>query len=101
MVGNGSMNEESSTRPALNRAAPLTSSRGQYATTSSLMDRSRNRDDLSGFLPCWRRRVIPAALIRSEEHTSELQSIMRTTYAVFCLKKKKTKGTTNYGQNTT
>src|SRR3546814_8124403 len=28
-------------------------------------------------------------LIRSEEHTSELQSLMRTSYAVFCLKKKK------------
>src|SRR3546814_3817036 len=26
---------------------------------------------------------------RSEEHTSELQSLMRTSYAVFCLKKKK------------
>src|SRR3546814_6517685 len=34
----------------------------------------------------------PAALAmtdRSEEHTSELQSLMRTSYAVFCLKKKK------------
>src|SRR3546814_1159945 len=30
-------------------------------------------------------------LIRSEEHTSELQSLMRNSYAVFCLKKKKTK----------
>src|SRR3546814_3350233 len=28
-------------------------------------------------------------LIRSEEHTSELQSLMRISYAVFCLKKKK------------
>src|SRR3546814_7459919 len=28
------------------------------------------------------------ALIRSEEHTSELQSLMRISYAVFCLKKK-------------
>src|SRR3546814_2226615 len=28
---------------------------------------------------------------RSEEHTSELQSLMRTSYAVFCLKKKKNK----------
>src|SRR3546814_7166399 len=28
-------------------------------------------------------------VIRSEEHTSELQSLMRTSYAVFCLKKKK------------
>src|SRR3546814_5621161 len=27
---------------------------------------------------------------RSEEHTSELQSLMRTSYAVFCFKKKKT-----------
>src|SRR3546814_3837112 len=31
------------------------------------------------------------ALDRSEEHTSELQSLMRTSYAVFCLKKKKNK----------
>src|SRR3546814_9213459 len=31
---------------------------------------------------------------RSEEHTSELQSLMRTSYAVFCLKKQK--NTTNY-----
>src|SRR3546814_2819459 len=29
-----------------------------------------------------------AVLIRSEEHTSELQSLMRISYAVFCLKKK-------------
>src|SRR3546814_1362779 len=31
------------------------------------------------------------ALERSEEHTSELQSLMRISYAVFCLKKKKAK----------
>src|SRR3546814_3897324 len=30
------------------------------------------------------------AAMRSEEHTSELQSLMRISYAVFCLKKKKT-----------
>src|SRR3546814_6032055 len=30
---------------------------------------------------------------RSEEHTSELQSLMRTSYAVFCLKKKKYENT--------
>src|SRR3546814_10073851 len=30
---------------------------------------------------------------RSEEHTSELQSLMRPSYAVFCLKKKKKKAT--------
>src|SRR3546814_3144241 len=36
--------------------------------------------------------VLTAAIcIRSEEHTSELQSLMRISYAVFCLKKKKNK----------
>src|SRR3546814_1408391 len=35
---------------------------------------------------------------RSEEHTSELQSLMRISYAVFCLKKKKQK---NIAKNTT
>src|SRR3546814_10693133 len=34
------------------------------------------------------------SIARSEEHTSELQSLMRISYAVFCLKKKK-----NYKQN--
>src|SRR3546814_1565671 len=43
---------------------------------------------------CWRaaieRRDGPSCLVdRSEEHTSELQSLMRISYAVFCLKKKK------------
>src|SRR3546814_7050334 len=33
-------------------------------------------------------------LLRSEEHTSELQSLMRISYAVFCLKKKRQKYTT-------
>src|SRR3546814_4552019 len=32
---------------------------------------------------------LPAPHVRSEEHTSELQSLMRISYAVFCLKKKK------------
>src|SRR3546814_1321207 len=34
--------------------------------------------------------VATKADVRSEEHTSELQSLMRISYAVFCLKKKKT-----------
>src|SRR3546814_4703639 len=33
---------------------------------------------------------------RSEEHTSELQSLMRISYAVFCLKKKKTRNKNNH-----
>src|SRR3546814_5168852 len=39
-----------------------------------------------------------AELSRSEEHTSELQSLMRISYAVFCLKKKNNNNNTN--QNT-
>src|SRR3546814_7138712 len=38
----------------------------------------------TGETSCFYRRI------RSEEHTSELQSLMRISYAVFCLKKKKT-----------
>src|SRR3546814_4704409 len=41
----------------------------------------------------------PAPKLRSEEHTSELQSLMRISYAVFCLKKKNKK-TKNNTQNT-
>src|SRR3546814_5141361 len=36
-------------------------------------------------------RPIRPSAVRSEEHTSELQSLMRISYAVFCLKKKKYK----------
>src|SRR3546814_6228520 len=38
---------------------------------------------------------------RSEEHTSELQSLMRNSYAVFCLKKKKTANNKQKQQHTT
>src|SRR3546814_4017018 len=41
--------------------------------------------------------VAPVArTLRSEEHTSELQSLMRISYAVFCLKKKKEKKIHSY-----
>src|SRR3546814_6709373 len=40
--------------------------------------------------------VLSLAMWRSEEHTSELQSLMRISYAVFCLKKKKTKNNTTH-----
>src|SRR3546814_4807974 len=39
-------------------------------------------------------------IVRSEEHTSELQSLMRISYAVFCLKKKKNKNTKHIQQLT-
>src|SRR3546814_2492063 len=40
--------------------------------------------------------VAPLPAERSEEHTSELQSLMRISYAVFCLKKKKQLTKKNY-----
>src|SRR3546814_6645451 len=48
------------------------------------------RDELSVLF----RGLAALEAMRSEEHTSELQSLMRTSYAVFCLKKKKTKTNT-------
>src|SRR3546814_6405800 len=45
----------------------------------------------------WRKkRRSASARYRSEEHTSELQSLMRISYAVFCLKKKKEIQTRHY-----
>src|SRR3546814_6222360 len=42
----------------------------------------------------------PSNETRSEEHTSELQSLMRISYAVFCLKKKQQQKNTNNKYNT-
>src|SRR3546814_5504072 len=53
------------------------------------------RGTLGFLMPCGRssrlRQIIEAVPVhrRSEEHTSELQSLMRISYAVFCLNKKK------------
>src|SRR3546814_3415669 len=48
---------------------------------------------LKGFIPPddapYARAISNAGPLRSEEHTSELQSLMRTSYAVFCLEKNK------------
>src|SRR3546814_3985354 len=43
--------------------------------------------------PPWSCSPAAASSARSEEHTSELQSLMRISYAVFCLKQKKTNHT--------
>src|SRR3546814_7283630 len=54
--------------------------------------RSGNHGLMQGCVAISNRRVDfddgVAAIVRSEEHTSELQSLMRISYAVFCLKKK-------------
>src|SRR3546814_1509886 len=49
----------------------------------------------------WNKRMKAAARARSEEHTSELQSLMRISYAVFCLKKKKQHNDRKETMNTT
>src|SRR3546814_5994966 len=44
--------------------------------------------------------LVNAERYRSEEHTSELQSLMRISYAVFCLKKKTEQTNTHYASAT-
>src|SRR3546814_2610384 len=56
---------------------------GETETFCYLSRRSSPRDRVDSHLKCLR------AASRSEEHTSELQSLMRISYAVFCLKKTK------------
>src|SRR3546814_3942093 len=55
--------------------------------TAGKIERRRKRVD-TGRGRCRDRDFFPSG-IRSEEHTSELQSLMRISYAVFCLKNKK------------
>src|SRR3546814_2282150 len=51
--------------------------------------RRRCRHPARASVPAMRRQGRICERARSEEHTSELQSLMRISYAVFCLKKKK------------
>src|SRR3546814_7397236 len=67
------------------------STNGTYPTSRRLNKKWRRGTMVIAVLP-WRPDNIA---LRSEEHTSELQSLMRISYAVFCLKKKnKTNNTT-------
>src|SRR3546814_4413760 len=56
-----------------------------------MMHTAASRYDLDRFGMVFRPspRQSDVMIVRSEEHTSELQSLMRISYAVFCLKKKK------------
>src|SRR3546814_9972277 len=53
--------------------------KGELATNGQLVERAATIA-----------RAMGSRLLRSEEHTSELQSLMRISYAVFCLQQKKT-----------
>src|SRR3546814_2856998 len=71
-----------SIKPFVNAAASAVSSRS-CADGPSAESRSTSIRTYQG------ERVAVGQQARSEEHTSELQSLMRISYAVFCLKKKK------------
>src|SRR3546814_5021073 len=60
-----------------------------YAAATRASCRFRHQT-IGTWLACWPRLASQAVGVspRSEEHTSELQSLMRISYAVFCLKKK-------------
>src|SRR3546814_6495276 len=64
-------------------------------TNSDPQSSSRRRGCKHGILAQY---LVRGCVERSEEHTSELQSLMRISYAVFCLKKKKKN---HYHQHTT
>src|SRR3546814_7092782 len=65
--------------PALNAPVAFGASWGGVGVGIGGQTCDCNKDDADG----------AAAIVRSEEHTSELQSLMRISYAVLCLKKKK------------
>src|SRR3546814_5178276 len=62
--------------------APQAESGDREQRGETIVDRGHRRNAAAD-------RELAAAIGRSEEHTSELQSLMRISYAVFCLKKKK------------
>src|SRR3546814_3829002 len=66
---------------------------------SSAVEVQANRMAADILMP-WHKNIRSHA-IRSEEHTSELQSLMRISYAVFCLKKKKKEQSRHTTSNTT
>src|SRR3546814_3390773 len=59
------------------------------AGLNEFVDEVINRSDVKAMIEKVEFVVDERAEARSEEHTSELQSLMRNSYAVFCLKKKK------------
>src|SRR3546814_6886475 len=99
MIGRADI-EESKSNVAMNAWLPQASYPcGNFSDTSSLKFQRTKGSIGHAFAVCIRTEnqnqvsfypFVPHE-IRSEEHTSELQSLMRISYAVLCLKKKRTK----------
>src|SRR3546814_7074536 len=60
----------------------------QYITAGDLEESMWEPVDVDTFGQCWTAECDELSQNRSEEHTSELQSLIRNSYAVFCLKQK-------------
>src|SRR3546814_2171842 len=72
---------------SMQNAAMVATGLGQFELAATLYDRAT----ALGATNLFDGRAGLYLVARSEEHTSELQSLMRISYAVFCLKKKKKK----------
>src|SRR3546814_5544661 len=84
----GRRSERSPASPPISSQRKFTVSRRNWRAASRRKDPQHDRRQRPASPVAERRR---GARPRSEEHTSELQSLMRISYAVFCLKKKKHK----------
>src|SRR3546814_10142872 len=84
-------NGDMTIRTAMLEARYLWGEQGLYDELKRRFQREVMTGDAVGFVEAKlaEREARHARLGRSEEHTSELQSLMRISYAVFCLKKKK------------
>src|SRR3546814_3761697 len=78
---------------SLHDALPICSMRKARSNASRRSPRSTARASTACPSTKARSRWSAPTPLRSEEHTSELQSLMRLSYAVFCLKKKNNKKT--------
>src|SRR3546814_7020563 len=80
-----------STFPAVHVFCPKVGCAARSCWPAPSLRRSRSRRILARHISETMSHSPGKGNIRSEEHTSELQSLMRISYAVFCLKKKKKK----------
>src|SRR3546814_2931838 len=88
--GEGHQPSPSSGSWSLTTSSPSTTRAGSTSLRSPAITKPHRPSaspSSSGFTAMARRAITAPRLVRSEEHTSELQSLMRISYAVFCLKK--------------